>query len=304
MILIVTHKQDYTADFVIAKLNEIGIAYFRFNCEDYLDYNISIQFGYDSQVVINNIAEFSAVWYRRTKLPEIVAPNESERLYILGEIDTFINNLFGIIPAKWLSAPVSVDAAENKLFQLKLAQAIGLRIPRTLVTNSKNELRAFATSNKSTIIKPIGRGRIQYPEDKAKLIFTNEFSAEILREIDQYLLTPAIFQEGIEKDYEIRVTVVGSQVFAAKINSQDHEATRLDWRRSPLKFEAYDLPALITDKCLLMLNKLNIEFGAFDFIKSKTGEYYFLEVNPNGQWVWIEKDTGLKISEAIINFLT
>lgn len=303
MILIITHKEDYTADFVIAKLNERSIPYFRFNCEDYLDYDILVGYGKSSGISINGFTQFSSVWYRRTKLPDIMAPNESERLYILGEIDTFMNNLFAMIESKWLSHPFFLEIAENKLFQLKLAKKIGFLIPETIVTTSADTLRKFLQQQNKNIIKPLGSGKVEYLDNNAKLIFTNELPKNLSQEIETYVLTPAIYQGQIEKDYEIRVTVIGHDVFAAKIDSQKDEATRIDWRRSPKQFEAYTLPDDIKDKCVTMLKELNISFGAFDLIKGVDGEYYFLEINPNGQWVWIEKETGQQISDSLIRFL-
>ena len=83
MILIITHKDDYTADYVIDKLNTSSIPYYRFNCEDYLTKNITLNFGEKENIIINNCSEFKAIWYRRTKLPDIKANNEGERIYLL-----------------------------------------------------------------------------------------------------------------------------------------------------------------------------------------------------------------------------
>lgn len=100
MILIITHKEDFTADFVIDKLNKRGIKYYRFNCEDidkenYLFLN---QNHFDFQ--LNNLNSFYSVWFRRTKLPHLELKNEAEKLYILGEYDSLLNNLFLQLNAK------------------------------------------------------------------------------------------------------------------------------------------------------------------------------------------------------------
>jgi len=304
MILIITHKEDYTADFVIDKLNEYAIPYYRFNCEDYLKSNVSIRFGIVDNYSIGEYSRFTAVWYRRTKLPNIKCQNEGERIYLMNEMDAFVNNLFGIIKAKWLSNPISVANAENKFLQLSLAKSIGFNIPNTLATTDISELRSFIKNNKKTVIKPVSRGRIDYPNNSSKLIFTNIMSEEIIIALDAFELTPAIYQEYVDKDYELRVTVVGEDIFAASVDSQSIAASSVDWRRKRTKFEEYNLPEDIKEKCLLLLRKLNISYGAFDIIKAKNGLYYFLEVNPNGQWVWIEKDTKQLISESIIKFLS
>ncbi|HEX8333580.1 MAG TPA: hypothetical protein VF622_13250 [Segetibacter sp.] len=303
MILIITHKEDYTSDFLIGKLNSRNIPYFRFNCEDCLKSNISLHFGNAIDHSILTKGQFNAVWYRRTKLPSVTGLREEEELYVLNEIDAFLSNLFQLIKAKWLSRPAALQLAENKLLQLSLAQQIGFNIPKTLVTTNRDDLGDFFRSNEKTIIKPIGSGRVDYADDTAKLIFSNIVPTSVIDKLETFELTPAIFQEYIDKEYELRITVVDNSVFAAKVNSQSDSETIVDWRRKHLVFEPCDIPDEIGSRCLAMLKALNISFGAFDFIKASNGEYYFLEVNPNGQWAWIEMDTGLKISDAIINYL-
>jgi|SRR5690242_3369691 glutathione synthase/RimK-type ligase-like ATP-grasp enzyme len=304
MILIITHREDFTADFVIDKLNRSKQPYFRFNCEDYLSNNVSVEFTNQANVSIAGHSEFSSVWFRRTRLPQITAKNRDEEIYLLREIDTFLNNLFGIIKGKWLSPPQAVLNAENKLLQLELARQTGFDIPGTLITTDKKNLLSFIEGNNKTLIKAIGSGRINYADNTTKLVFSNLITHEIKEQIDVIELTPAIYQEYIEKEYEIRVTVVGEDLFAASVDSQTDIESTIDWRKKRTKFEKYELPEPLKEKCFSMVRKLNISFGAFDFVKSTCGIYYFLEVNPNGQWVWIEKDTGLPISDSIIKFLT
>jgi hypothetical protein len=199
MILIITHREDYTADFVIDKLNQQSISYFRFNCEDYLSYDISLEYNSQEILSINQVTSFTSVWYRRTKLPVIECENISEKIYLLNEMDTFIQNLFEIIDAKWLSDPVAVATAENKLAQLRIAREIGMHVPATLITTNSSQLQSFIIKNPKTIIKPIARGRIDYADNTSKLIFTSIITEDVAMQIDSYTMTPAIYQEYIEK---------------------------------------------------------------------------------------------------------
>lgn len=304
MILIITHKTDYTADFVVNKLNQRGILYRRLNCEDLLASEFNIRFDDGFSYSILGEDQYKSVWFRRTKLPEVKDLPREETVYILGEIEGFFKNLFSILPAKWLSSPAAVYEAENKLLQLKLAQRLGFKIPNTLVTNSKRELKEFYQTNRQDIIiKPISQTRVTYDENSA-FIFTNAVSHNLIEQIEEFDLTPCIFQRHIPKDYEIRATVVGEKVFAAAVYSQADDETKLDWRRKRLEFVEMQLPEEIKNLCVLLLKKLNLGFGAIDLIKTPSGEYVFLEINPNGQWVWIENQTGQKISDAIIEYLS
>lgn len=304
MILIITHKEDFTADFVIEKLNNQDILYYRLNCEelDTINYSYGTENGF--QFIIDNNHKITSVWFRRTKLPELNITDESERLYVLGEYDALLQNLYAVLKDKvWMSYPNNVYEAENKLYQIKLAKEIGFQIPETLVTNSHTDLREFYVKHKENIIvKPLHQGRIKY-DQKVKTIFTNKIESSLINRMEEFDLTPSIYQEYIEKEYEIRVTVVGDKIFAAKVNSQEIEDTKIDWRKKKSSFKSYVLPTQISEKCLDLTKRLNLKFGAIDMIRKPNGEYVFLEINPNGQWVWLETEAGLKISDEIINLL-
>ena len=303
MILIITHKTDYTADFVVNKLNQRGIAYRRLNCEDLLLSEFSFRFDRDFRYSFLGEDNYESVWFRRTKLPEVKDLPREETAYVSGEIEGFFKNLFSILPAKWLSSPAAVYEAENKLLQLKTAQRLGFIIPDTLITNSKEQLIEFyQANNRDIIIKPISQTRISYRENSA-FIFTNRVPQNLMEQIEQFDLIPCIFQRNIPKEYEIRATVVGEKVFAAAVYSQTDDETKIDWRRKRLEFVKIQLPAEIQNLCVQLLKELNLGFGAIDLIKTPSGEYVFLEINPNGQWVWIENQTGQKISDAVIEYL-
>lgn len=305
MILIITHKEDFTADFVIEKLNKHNIKYFRLNCEDLNRNNYSFDSINNLNLSINGICDFSSVWFRRTKLPDIEVKDQGQKMFLLADYESLFDNLFSLIKSeKWLSIPHYVYRAENKLYQLQKAKQIGFNVPNTIVTNSYKQLSEFILDNdKNVIIKPIRQGRIQL-SDGLKTIFTNQVNQEIIENLTKYDLTPCIFQNNVLKEYELRITVVANKVFSAKINSQENENTQIDWRKEKIPFTEYELPLDIQKKCVKLLKELNISFGAIDLIKDKNGKYIFLEINPNGQWAWIEMETGLKISKAIINYLT
>jgi glutathione synthase/RimK-type ligase-like ATP-grasp enzyme len=303
MILIITHKTDFTADFVINKLNKRQIKYKRFNCEDLFNSDYTIKINSDYSYSILGETNFHSVWFRRTKLPMVNSISKGEQLYLLQEADMFFKNLFSSLSANWLSIPNAVYEAENKLLQLKIAIQIGFLIPPTLITNSKEELREFYNEhNKNIIIKPLSQTRIKYNEGSA-FIFTNPMPEYYINQLEEYDLTPCIYQKNILKDYEIRVTVVDEFVFASAVYSQQNERTMNDWRKEKLTFHQIDLPENISQMCLSIVKSLNLKFGAIDLIKTPSNDYIFLEINPNGQWAWIENQTGQKISDAIIKTL-
>ncbi|NDW08650.1 hypothetical protein, partial [Dysgonomonas sp. 520] len=122
---------------------------------------------------------------------------------------------------------------------------------------------------------------------------------------EQIEFSPNFFQNHIDKSYDVRVTMVGEKPFAVLIDSQQNNETQTDWRRGefPLKHININLPDDITSQCVSLLKTLNLRFGAIDFILDKSDNYIFLEINPNEQWAWIEKQTGCDISNEIVNLL-
>lgn len=302
MILIITHKQDYTADFVINKLNEQNISYFRLNCEDFSTYDFKID--NELNFTINGISDFNSVWFRRTKLPDYTNYSINQQEFLLNEFDSFLKNIFSIIKTKkWLSIPKNVYNAENKLLQLKEAKSIGFELPNTLITTTKRKITQFySENNDKIIIKPFWNSKIQI-DGKTKLLFTNLVSKSDIENIESIEITPVIFQEYIDKKKEFRVTIVDKEIFVASVDSQSCTKTKIDWRRDNLTFIKDGLPIDVENKCFELVNNLGLKFGAIDLIQDKNDNFIFLEINPNGQWVWIETDTNLQISKSIINYL-
>lgn len=307
MILIVTYKNDYTADYLINKLNNLNVEYFRLNCDDILNQRISISNITSVTASINGISKFDSVWFRRVTLPDLnISCTNAEYLYYCAELESFLSNLWLSIKAdRWISLPNNIYQAENKLFQLDIASLIGFTIPKTLVSYDYDEIKSFYLScHEEIIIKPLHSGRIEESQDRCGQIFTSQVQKEDLDVLKDSPPLPNIYQENIPKDIEIRVTVVGNKIFAASVDSKVNQNTQTDWRKEKLMFASFELPEDITEKCISLVKKLNLNFGAIDLIRKPNGEFVFLEINPNGQWVWIEVDTGLKISDAIIHFLT
>ncbi|WPV67044.1 hypothetical protein [Chitinophaga sp. LS1] len=302
MILIITHKQDYTADYLINILNQRSIPYKRFNCEDVMTSGVSLLYDGNFQSEIFGVKNFTSVWFRRTKIPFIQGLVEDEVTYLQAEYDSLLKNIFTVIEAKWLSSPWHVYRAENKLFQLRTAMEVGFKIPKTLVTTDHKKLISFSNQVGEMIVKPISATRSSSTKEPM-FIYTNRVEKQHLENISKFDLTPCIFQEEISKHVELRVTVVGKDVFAASVDSQQNEESKVDWRRKALKFETFSLPAEIASKCISLVSNLGLLFGAIDLILSPDGSYTFLEINPNGQWAWIENETGLQISDAIIKEL-
>ena len=184
---------------------------------------------------------------------------------------------------------------------------MGLAIPRTVISNDPSEVRAFYELCDGRIIfKAIYHEFLDYGT-KAFNIPTTLVTPAHLTQIDLIRTLPTLFQECIDKKYELRVTVVGERVFPVKIDSQSNSLTVVDWRNpaciNDLHYFPTELPEKMSRICLSMLDKLGLSFGAFDFVVNTKDELYFLEVNPNGQWYWLEDKAKVLISDAIVDTL-
>jgi hypothetical protein len=116
---------------------------------------------------------------------------------------------------------------------------------------------------------------------------------------------PTLFQEFIEKESELRITCVDAQVFACEIQTRPGDMTADDYRFDTpnLPQKAVERPDL-TDRMRAYMKAFSLNFGCFDFIVPKGGgEPVFLEMNPNGQWLWVERLSGQPIGLAIASQL-
>jgi glutathione synthase/RimK-type ligase-like ATP-grasp enzyme len=316
MLLIITNKKDYTADFLILALKTYGVDFFRLNTEDFPEVVELVLYlnksGFDGFFRLPHrtihLAEIRSVWYRRPLASKVSSAvvDSAAREFCVTESRETLEGLWRAMPCLWVSHPDSIHAAEHKLFQLKVAVDVGFTIPETLVTNSPNEAQSYCHCDNLLVYKPLRRGRITRGED-VSYIYTNVVEQKHASRIENVRFAPSLFQLYIDKAVEIRATVVSEQVFAVELHSQEISEARHDWRRvemERLPHEPHQLPHDVESKCIQLVRTLGLRFGAIDLILTPEGEYVFLEINPNGQWAWIQEICpDLHIREALIDLL-
>ena len=310
LILLVAERRDLAADLVVAELAKKGAAFLRWNCEDFplsstiiwepTDRNTRLRLG--SQRF--SLEQFKSAWYRRTPAPildgtaQVGAPGFVER-----EISTFLAGVWANSRMLWINGPASVLRAENKLIQLALAQELGFSTPRTIVTNDPSAARSFVAAVPRAVVKSITGGTFEH-SDEWWVLLTHAVSAGHLESDAAIQVAPCIFQERIEKGADIRVTLVGADIFAAHIVTTVGD--EVDWRaldRHNLSYRPHALPDELGSRCLEMLRRLGLTYGCFDFVLTPARDYFFLEVNPSGQWGWVEHELGFRITESIARLL-
>ena len=119
-------------------------------------------------------------------------------------------------------------------------------------------------------------------------------------------LAPAIFQEEVSNECDVRVTVIGEKIFACEIYRTGTLASEIDWRKGQLTgnliYKACEPP--FPEMCVELVKRMGLKFGAIDLIRDHDGQYWFMEINPNGQWGFVEENTGLPLSKAMAELLT
>lgn len=257
------------------------------------------------------LEDFRSIWYRRPSRTYIFASDLSEAGYdyAKAEAQRGFEGVLYSLPCLWVSHPDAIRAAEWKPGQLVYAQQLGLRIPRTIITNSEQAaLQFFDECQGKVVYKPLSQGfpRPKVGEVWQGAVYTTRLTRSALREhLSSVAITATCFQEYIPKAFELRVNVIGAQVFAAEIHSQHSEHARIDFRLGygDLKYGIHTLPASIEKACKALVRQFRLQFAALDLLVTPDGQYVFVDLNSNGQWGWIENHTGLPLTKTLVTLL-
>lgn len=306
MLLILTSNTDLTADFLITELIKRQLPYFRLNAEDLT--RAKLTFSIDSDGARRSLSvgpktldltKVRAVWYRRAIQPSpIAALPPGERIFVAGELRHFAMGLVLNPDVLWVNPIDKVSIAEHKLYQLQVARELGFQVPRTLVSDDLGKLQSFAAANAyGTICKPIYHGLFVNGASRYS-VYTRRVVSEAL-DADSVAICPVLLQEEIRRTADVRVTFIGEKCFVADIKG---EASLVDWRDPDImvEYSASNVGDDIQNACRTMLKKLGLLYGAFDFVRTPDDNLVFLEVNPTGEWAWLEDRLGFPMREAFI----
>lgn len=224
------------------------------------------------------------------------------------EYREWLLSVVGFFPnAPWINDYWLMQKYSVKSNQILIAKKLGLKIPETAITNDSSVIKSMAERHKEIIVKPLvysgfARNGSQFG------CFTNILSANEIRNLsnEQLSYAPAIFQQRITKFQELRITIIGDEVFACEIKTKDGTEENIDWRIESveeLPHEMVEIPLDIADQLRKLLKMMGLNFGAIDMIKDDVGDYYFIEINPNGQYFWMELLTGAPMTEAMVSLI-
>lgn len=254
-----------------------------------------------------NLDEVTSVWYRHpTPFETVEGPSELVRGFIVDECRAALGGALRTINCTWVNHPERIVSADYKPYQLALARRLGFKVPPTLITNDPKEARQFYEDSKGPVIyKTLTQAGFPSGED-LKLVYTSVVSDEDMESVERVSHAPCLFQRLIPKAYELRITVIGRDVFVAEIHSQESERARIDFRLAydELAYDYHSLPAEVENRIRHLMLELDLQFGAIDMIVTPDGEYVFLEINPAGQFGWLEDELEFPMTEAFVRLLT
>ena len=248
-----------------------------------------------------DLEELHAIWLRRWHDPRVLEEVDSSR----GTLEFARENWARFVSGLWLSSgvrcvnhPAQHWAAANKLYQLRAAPEVGLPVPATLCTTDPTEAGRFIDEHHAGVVcKAIG-STFSAPATKTVLVERRHLAA-----LETVSVTPTLLQEFVPVHRDIRVIVIGTACFAGEISTAEG-ADPIDWRADvDNPWRRHRLPAGVEQQCVELTRALGLEYGAIDLRLTPDGDYVFFEINPGGQFLFLEIWTGLPIVEALADYL-
>lgn len=312
MVLVVSNTQDATASFLIPLLDQAGIEVLRFDTDNIVPHlSVEYRTGQAEIKIDNRLLKPSMInhiWYRRPE--QLVSPlfNDSpEGDYARLEWTEFLECFLAHIPpSNWMNHPSRNTLASRKLEQLSTASKLGFLVPETLATQEASKLQSFFRQHDSqVIVKPMSTGYVERPDEVSDtLIYTNQVLESHLVDLSSLKNCPTLFQQFIQKESDIRITVVDEEVHAVELKALDLSGKqRCDIRRNNMADVSYEnitLPSSIKEKILRLMQHYKLRFGAIDMAITTDGQWIFFEINPNGQWAWLDQLADASIANSFV----
>ena len=315
MILIISNKQDITVDFVIRELRLKKHPFLRLNTEDFPKERCSVTISPFSIKVTKLGKEYDltkgtrVIWNRRPgkpydNIPKSKKPKEAIVRFVNDQWYSWLESLQLLPEVLWINHPQANDAMESKIRQLLLAKEVGFDIPETLITNDPNLVRSFFRKNQNKMVAKALYSPLIEDENQDYFIFSNRVNSLPIEAEDEIEISPTIYQQELIPKVDYRITVIGNYVYSVKITNKKDKGLSHDWRieKEDLVFKQVKLPSRLEQLCRNYVKQSGLIFGAIDLIKNN-GRYIFLEINPNGEWGWLQKPHGVPIAESLCNLM-
>lgn len=315
-VLIVTEPLDPHADVVIGQLNERGVPVLRLHTEEFPlgDVRVSLRSGpdgIDGEVTVGSrtcsTGEIRSVWVRKPRPPWLRGQlPEGTVKYVAAQATATLSALWQAIPEdRWVASFDRMRRADIKPLQLVHAARAGLAIPDTLVTNDPAPARRFRAAQRDGLcaVKAF-RVEMATDADGYRVPWTTVWADDEAATDAAIAISPTIYQGYVEKLVELRCVVMGDEIYCAEMDTQSREMSRIDSRLdSTVPTRPHQLPADVLAAVSRLVASFGIRFASMDLVLEPSGRYVFLDLNPSGQWLWIEELTGLPLTDAMTRLL-
>jgi MvdC family ATP-grasp ribosomal peptide maturase len=318
-VLLLTHSADhYNVERVAQEVSRRGAHPLRIDTDGFpSELALTSALGdEESEVVLGTLTgeqrggQIHSVWLRRLGQPRLDdALEPAWREGCVRESQAALEGFLDGLEAagcRFINPLGAERAAQNKLRQLRLARALGLEVPRTLVTNDAARVRAFFEQVHGRMVAKMLTPLSQSMEGDQPFVYTTAIGPEHLGALEELRHSPMVFQERLDKACELRVAVVGGRCFVGAIDASGSRTGQVDWRRAgptECHWARGELPAPVAARLEQLVAALGLVYGAVDLIVTPEGRYVFLEVNPGGEWGMLEHDLGLPIAAALADAL-
>lgn len=303
VLLIISNSADATADRTCRILQQDGVGYRRFDTDRYPKSATLVLDGERGLLSLADgpleLASVNAVWWRRPIPPAVAAPDPALAAWAAAEAYAALDAALRTIPVRcFVNHPDANRSAERKPLVLRSAARVGLAVPSWLITNDVHEAQSFRETHGTTIVKPLVAGRI----DQERSVWTARVDRDDLASIGP---EPYLIQRFIARAFDVRVTVFERECVAVRIDVADPTAVA-DWRRADPESVTYstcELPERERSGLQALINEYGLRFATADLAVDADGVWWFLEINPNGQWAWLEDQTDVDLTGRLVRIL-
>jgi hypothetical protein len=307
-VLIVTNERDVHADFVVRELTERHSAHIvRINTERADEWRLTLEPG-EAWTVESDLHSLTAhtcagVWWRRPASP--LRPESIESTAweaVCEQWRALLAGLASVPGPRWISSPSAIRTAESKAVQLRHAANAGFLVPRTVWTNARPAaLGLMSECGGEAICKSLA-GAYWQTESESHFIFARRIAPGDLPASTRLAPSPLAFQQVVAPKQDVRATVIGTTVIAAIRESASVEEP-IDWRLAPEgSWRPHSLPTVVVDACVAVVHEMALGFAGIDLVLDDFDRYWFVELNPNGEWAWLQT-AGLPIAERLASDL-
>ncbi|MGW2705873.1 ATP-grasp ribosomal peptide maturase [Streptomyces sp. NPDC001340] len=306
-VLILTSEEDVTADMVVLQLGRAGVPVVRLDPAD-LTNGVALSGEYVQGACRGHLSVggrlvsmngLRSIWVRRPGDAALRADQPSA--WLTEECAQALYGMLRCTGARWMNHPDAARRARHKPWQLRLAQLSGLAVPATLITTFPQAAREFAERFPDLVVKPVSGA---HPQEPPRAVPTSRVAPDA--DFAAVAFGPTLLQRRIPKRADIRLTVVGERLLAArKPADPDGHPDDIDVRFAPSvsPWLPADVPPRVAEAVLRYLKDAELAYGAFDFAEDADGIWWFLECNQSGQFGFVEMDTGQPIAETIAQWL-